>query len=85
VSTYIRVVDDGPDVENMFREHFCRDLRSGRFTMAFATSAPAALEQVQALADPSLILILSDIKMPGKSGREILPRVKEGDPVCPSS
>ena len=65
MSTHILVVDDEPDVESMFRQHFRRDLRSGRFTMEFALSAPAALERVKVIADPSLILILSDINMPG--------------------
>jgi CheY-like chemotaxis protein len=62
LSTYILVVDDEPDVESMFRQHFRRDLRAGRFTMEFANSAPAALEQVKSNPDPSLIL--SDINMP---------------------
>ena len=55
MSTHILVVDDEPDVESMFRQHFLRDLRSGRFVMEFALSAPAALERVKAIADQSLI------------------------------
>jgi len=81
VSTRILVVDDEPDVESMFRQHFRRDLRAGRFTMEFATSAPAALEQVGTDPDPSLIL--SDINMPGMSGLEMLPKVKEIRPEVP--
>ena len=68
MSTYIVVVDDEPDVQEMFRQQFRRDLRSGRFILEFALSAPAALEQVKAIPDPSLILILSDINMPGMTG-----------------
>jgi len=83
LSTHILVVDDEPDVESMFRQHFRRDLRSGRFTMEFALSAPAALERVKVIADPSLILILSDINMPGMSGLEMLPKVKELRPEVP--
>ena len=52
MSTYIVVVDDEPDVETMFRQQFRRDLRSGRFIMEFALSAPAALERVKAIPDP---------------------------------
>ena len=66
MSIYIVVVDDEPDVESMFRQQFRRDLRSG--LMEFALSAFAALEQVKAIPDPTLILILSDINMPGMSG-----------------
>ena len=83
MSTYIVVVDDEPDVESMFRQHFRRDLRSGRFVMEFALSAPAALEQVKAIPDPSLILILSDINMPGMTGLEMLPKVKAARPNVP--
>lgn len=83
MSTYIVVVDDEPDVAEMFRQQFRRDLRSGRFVMEFALSAPAALEQVKAIPDPSLILILSDINMPGMTGLEMLPKVKAGRPDVP--
>ena len=83
MSTYIVVVDDEPDVEEMFRQQFRRDLRAGRFVMEFALSAPAALEQVKAIPDPSLILILSDINMPGMTGLEMLPKVKAERPNVP--
>jgi CheY-like chemotaxis protein len=83
LSTYIVVVDDEPDVEGMFRQHFRRDLRSGRFVMEFALSAPAALEKVKAIPDPSLILILSDVNMPGMTGLEMLPKVKAKRPNVP--
>ncbi|HEX7561833.1 MAG TPA: response regulator [Bradyrhizobium sp.] len=83
MSTHILVVDDEPDVESMFRQHFRRDLRSGRFIMEFELSAAAALERVKAITDPSLILILSDINMPGMTGLEMLPKVKELRPDVP--
>ena len=83
MSTYIVVVDDEPDVAEMFRQQFRRDLRSGRFVMEFALSAPAGLEQVNAIPDPSLILILSDINMPGMTGLEMLPKVKAERPNVP--
>jgi CheY-like chemotaxis protein len=83
LSTHILVVDDEPDVESMFRQHFRRDLRSGRFIMEFALSAPAALERVKVIADASLILILSDINMPGMSGLEMLPKMRAERPNVP--
>jgi CheY-like chemotaxis protein len=83
LSTYILVVDDEPDVENLFRQQFRRDIRSGRFIMEFATSAPEALERAKTTADPSLSLILSDINMPGMSGLEMLPQVKAARPNLP--
>jgi CheY-like chemotaxis protein len=83
VSLLILVVDDEPDVEILFRQQFRRDLRAGRFTMAFAQSAPAALETMGAAADASLILILSDINMPGMSGLDLLPKAKAARPDVP--
>ena len=83
MSVYILVVDDEPDVEALFRQQFRRDLKSGRFTMEFAPSAPDALARIAAITDPSLILILSDINMPGMSGLEMLPQVRAKRPDVP--
>ena len=79
----ILVVDDEPDVEQLFRQQFRRDLRSGRFTMEFAQSAQEALERIAAAEDRSLILILSDINMPGMSGLDLLPKAKAVRPDVP--
>jgi CheY-like chemotaxis protein len=74
MSLLILVVDDEPDVEVLFRQRFRRDLRAGRFTMEFAQSGPDALQRISCATDVPLILILSDINMPGMSGLELLHR-----------
>ena len=79
----ILVVDDEPDVELLFRQQFRRDLRAGRFTMDFAQSASLALQRIAEAHDQSLILILSDINMPGMSGLELLPKAKAMRPDVP--
>ena len=79
----ILVVDDEPDVEILFRQQFRRDLRAGRFTMEFAQSADMALRLIANAGDQSLILILSDINMPGMSGLELLPKAKAARPDVP--
>jgi CheY-like chemotaxis protein len=85
VNLLILVVDDEPDVEVLFRQQFRHDLRAGRFTMEFAQSAPMALQRIADAAGVSLILILSDINMPGMSGLNCCPRPKHCDRTSPSS
>jgi CheY-like chemotaxis protein len=79
----ILVVDDEPDVEALFRQRFRHDLRSERFQMEFARSAPAALRRAAEIRNASLILILSDINMPGMSGLELLPVLRTAHPDVP--
>ena len=51
--------------------------------MEFAQSAPIALQRITDAAGVSLILILSDINMPGMSGLELLPKAKALRPDVP--
>ena len=83
MSLLILVVDDEPDVEALFSQQFRRELRTGRFAMEFAQSAPMALKRISNAGDESLILILSDINMPGMSGLELLPNAKAIRPDVP--
>jgi CheY-like chemotaxis protein len=83
VNLLILVVDDEPDVEMLFRQHFRYDLRAGRFTMEFAQSAATALQRISAAEAASLILILSDINMPEMTGLELLPKARAARPDVP--
>jgi CheY-like chemotaxis protein len=79
----ILVVDDEPDVEVLFRQQFRRELREGRFTMEFAQSGDSALQRLVEAQGVSIILILSDINMPGMTGLELLPKAKAARPDVP--
>jgi CheY-like chemotaxis protein len=83
MSLLILVVDDEPDVEPLFRQQFRRDIRASRFTMEFAQSAADALGQIDRAEGVTLILVLSDINMPGMSGLELLPKIKVLRPEVP--
>ena len=83
MSVLVLVVDDEPDVEALFRQQFRRDLRAQRFVMDFANSAAEALARIAGTIEQSLILILSDINMPGMTGLEMLPKARQMRPEVP--
>lgn len=80
MSALILVVDDEPDVEPLFEQHFRRELRAGRFVMAFARSADAALARIESETEIEIILVLSDVNMPGMSGLDLLTEIKDRRP-----
>jgi CheY-like chemotaxis protein len=83
MNALILVVDDEPDIEMLFRQHFRRDLRARRFDMEFASSAQDALDVIGKENGRKIILLLSDINMPGMSGLDLLPTVKQARPDLP--
>ncbi len=83
MSVSILVVDDEPDVADLFRQRFRREARDGIYVMHFAQSGEAALQQLTEGIEPQLIVILSDINMPGMDGLQLLRHVKEQRPDMP--
>jgi CheY-like chemotaxis protein len=83
VNVLILIVDDEPDVELLFRQRFRQDVKAGRFSMEFAQSAVAALQRISDMRGAPLILILSDINMPGMSGLDMLPKARAARPDVP--
>jgi CheY-like chemotaxis protein len=83
MSVSILVVDDEPDVADLFRQHFRREARDGTYVMHFANSGEMALEQLSNGIDPTLIVILSDINMPGMDGLTLLGEIKKRFPELP--
>jgi CheY-like chemotaxis protein len=83
VSVSILVVDDEPDVAELFRQRFRREARQGTYVLHFAGSGEEALQVLDNDIEPELIVILSDINMPGMDGLTLLQRVKANHPNLP--
>ena len=83
MSVSILVVDDEPDVGELFRQRFRRERRQGTYVIHFAQSGPEALDSLREGVRPRLIVILSDINMPEMDGIELLGEVKKSWPDMP--
>ena len=83
MSVSILVVDDEPDVADLFRQHFRREARQGAYVLHFAASGEEALDQLSDEIRPELIVILSDINMPGMDGLTLLREIKQRRPDLP--
>ena len=79
----ILVVDDEPDVALLFRQRFRREVREGAYVIHVANSGEMALEQLTQGIEPTLIVILSDINMPGMDGLQLLEAIKQRFPALP--
>ena len=83
MSASIIVVDDEPDVADLFRQRFRREARQGTYVMHFAASGEEALALLSGGIEPGVIVILSDINMPGMDGLQLLGEIKERFPDLP--
>jgi CheY-like chemotaxis protein len=80
MSVSILVVDDEADVAELFRQQFRREVRQGLYVMHFAQSGEEALAKLGDGIRPQLIVILSDINMPGMDGLTLLGEIKRRRP-----
>lgn len=74
------VVDDETDVQFLFTQKFRREVREGLLEFVFATSGQQALDELRTGAAADVVVVLSDINMPGMSGLELLSTVREEFP-----
>lgn len=72
----ILVVDDETDVQALFLQRFRKEIKNGEIDFSFAFSGEEALHYL-ATHPSEVILILSDINMPGMSGLELLRRIRQ--------
>jgi DNA-binding response OmpR family regulator len=73
----VMVVDDEEDIQSLFKQKFRKEIKAGEIDFYFALSAETALEYLENDDEASIVLILSDINMPGMNGLELLKILKE--------
>jgi DNA-binding NtrC family response regulator len=77
----ILFVDDERDVEDLFRQKFRKEIKSGQVELAFAFSGQQALSILDDEDPPKFVYVFSDINMPGMSGLELLEEIKSKFPM----
>jgi CheY-like chemotaxis protein len=83
MSVSILVVDDEPDVAELFRQRFRGETRQGKYVLHYATSGADALDRLASEIEPTLVAVLSDINMPGMDGLQLLGEIKQRFPELP--
>lgn len=83
MTVQVLMVDDEPDVEQLFRQNFRREIRKAEYEFLFAQSGEAAIGLLSEVEASSVLAVLSDINMPGMKGTELLEQVKQRWPALP--
>ena len=73
----ILVVDDEIDVESLFNQRFRQEIKAQRVKIHFAFNGEDALTFLRTLDPFDIVLVLSDINMPGMTGLQLLKKIKE--------
>ena len=77
MTTRVLMVDDEVDAQELFRQNFRREIRKGVYEFDFALSGEEALDILRNGTPPEILVLLSDINMPGMSGVDLLEEVRK--------
>ena len=83
MSASVLIVDDEPDVAELFRQRFRRETRQGTYVLHYATSGAEALDRLAVEIEPKLLAVLSDINTPSMDGLQLLGEIKQRFPDLP--
>ena len=83
MSVSVLIVDDEPDVAELFRQRFRRETRQGTYVLHYATSGTEALDRLAGEIEPALVAVLADINMPGMDGLQLLGEIRQRFPDLP--
>ena len=83
MSVSILVVDDEPDIADLFRQRFRRETRQSKYILHYATSGAEALDRLAGEIEPTLVVVFSDINMPGMGGLQLLGEIEQRFPDLP--
>ena len=77
MAEWILFVDDEPDMEDMIKQQFRKQIRDQQFLFAFARSGKHALESLEGNED--MCMVVTDINMPEMDGLTLLGELRKLD------
>ena len=80
----ILVVDDEPDIVELFSQRFRREVRREQCALHFAGTGTEALDLLGADLNTDDTVVLIDIRMPDMSGHDLMAEVKRRWPDLPA-
>ncbi len=80
---HVLAVDDEPAALTIIQRLFRKESKSGDIKIDCANTAQQALEILNSQRGTDIVLILSDVNMPGMSGIELLAAIRQKNPSPP--